>query len=100
GAGRGDVVDAVVDDVDSDAAVAAGRDRDLDLGPDAVGAGGELAAAGERVQAGERTDSGRDLLAVGGGKEWPDTVKDALRGLDVDAGRRVRKTWRVHTFVN
>src|SRR5207245_5199043 len=36
-----DVIDTVVDDVDADPAMFAGRDRDLDLGADAVGAGGE-----------------------------------------------------------
>ena len=41
GAAAQDVVDAVVDEVDADAAMAAGGDRDLDLGADRIGARGQ-----------------------------------------------------------
>src|SRR5438445_7528969 len=46
GAGRGDVVHAMVDDVDADAAMRGCSDRHLDLGADAIGAGGEMATTG------------------------------------------------------
>jgi hypothetical protein len=41
-----DVVDAVVDEVHTDAAMPPGGDRDLDLGADRIGARGEDAAVG------------------------------------------------------
>src|SRR5438445_7678710 len=63
-AGRGDVIHTVIDDVDADAAVRGCSDRDLDLGPDPVGAGREVASAGQGIEACERTHADGHLFAM------------------------------------
>ena len=54
---RRDVVDAVVDDVDADAAMRSRGDRDLDLRPHPIRARSQVAAARQRIQARERADA-------------------------------------------
>ena len=95
GAAAEDVVDAVVDQVDADAAVAPGGDRDLDLGADRVGARGEHPAVRrsrlEREEAAERADPAEDLGGVGRRDGAPDQADGAVALINVDAGVRVAK---------
>ena len=95
-AGSRDVVHAVVDNVDADAAVRRRGDRDLDLGPDPIGAGREVTPAGERVEACERTHTDGHLFAVGGGDQRLDSGEDSLVRLDVDARRGVGHPFAGH----
>ncbi len=92
-----DVVDAVVDDVDADAAMPSGGDCDLDLRADAVGAGRQPAAVGQLIKTGERTDARGHLRALGRGDQRLDPLQHALVRLDVDARRGVRKPFRRHS---
>ena len=95
GAAAEDVVDAVVDEVDADAAVAPGRDRDLDLGADRIGARGEHPPVRrprlESEKAAERADPAEDLAGVGGGDGAPDQADGTVALIDVDTGIRVAK---------
>ena len=99
-AGGGDVVHAVVDDVDADAAVLSRRDGDLDLRPHAVGARGEVAAARQRVQPREGPHTHGHVLAVRGGDQRFDPLQDPLVSLDVDPGRGVRQAFGAHQLTN
>src|SRR5215468_12775224 len=89
GAGCGDVVDAVVDDVVPDPTVASAGGGHLDLGADAVRGRGQPAAAWKLVDAGERPDAGDHLGAVRGRDQRCDTLEHALVCVDVDPRRLV-----------
>src|SRR5215472_3878717 len=89
GAGCGDVVDAVVDDVVPDPTVPSAGGGHLDLGADAVRGRGQPAAARKLVDAGERPDAGDHLGAVRGRNKGCDPLEHALVGADVDPRRLV-----------
>ena len=73
-----------------------GGDRNLDLGPDAVCARGQVTSARQRVQAGERANTDGHLFAVRGRDQWLDPLQRALVSLDVDARRGIRQTLARH----
>src|ERR1700730_311461 len=84
-AGGGDVVHAVVDDVDANAAVRGRGYRDLDLGPDPIRACRQVAPARQRIEARERTHANGHLFTVRGCDQWLDSGQHALVRLDVHA---------------
>ena len=90
GALHHDVVDRHRHEVDADAVMQAGLDRDLDLGADAIGGGDQnrvLEARGLQVeQAAEAADLGIGARARGGADHRLDEVDQPVAGIDVDAG--------------
>ena len=88
-----EVVDRHRHQVDADAAVQAGLDRDLDLGADAVGGGDQdrILEAGrlEVEQAAEAADFGIGAGARGGAHHRLDQVDQTVAGVDIDARIRV-----------
>src|SRR5207248_10848467 len=91
---------AVVDAVHAADAMAAGRDRALDLGAHAVRARRQPAASRQGVEAGKRAHALGAFLAVRGRDQRLDAFERALVGLDVDARRGVRKSLGGHTFAS
>ena len=95
GAAAEDVVDAVVDEVDADAAVAAGGDGHLDLGAHRIRARGEHPTVGrtrlQREQPAEGADAAEHLAGVRGGDGAPDQADGTVALIDVDTGVCVAK---------
>ena len=85
-----DVVHAHGDEVDPDGGVAAGRERDLELRPDAIGARDEHrllpAREVEREQAAEAADAGQHLLPQRRTGERLDQLDQPVALVDVHAG--------------
>src|SRR5207253_6558921 len=88
GAAGEDIVDAVVDDVVAEGAVAAGDGGDLELRAHAIGAGNEdgLAITLEGEGAAERPDAGEDFGPGGAAGDGLEAIDEAVGGVDVDAG--------------
>ena len=93
GALHHEVVDRHRHEVDADAAMQAGLDRDLDLGADAVGGGDQHrileARRLEVEQAAEAADFGIRAGARGGADHRLDEIDQAIAGVDIDARIRV-----------
>ncbi len=94
GARAHDVVGAHRDQVDADRVQAPGHPRHLELGPDAVGGGGEEAILRDPEQPREPADSVRDLGPRGAPREVPDAADGLGGGVEVDAGPPVRLVHR------
>jgi hypothetical protein len=90
GAGAGDVVGAHRDEVDPDGGQPVGSARDLELGADAVGGGGQEPPLPDPVETGEAADAVGDLRPTDVGREVGDQGDGLRRGLGVDAGVAVR----------
>ena len=88
-----EVVDRHRDEVDADAVMQPGLDRDLDLGADAIGRRDQhriLETGGLEVeQAAESADFGVGAGARGGAHHRLDQVDQAIAGVDIDARIRV-----------
>ena len=83
------VVDAHRDQVDADGVVAAGVDREAQLGADAVGAGHQhrMPVAGRQLhQRAEAADAGEHLAALRALHQRLDALDELVAGVDVDAG--------------
>jgi hypothetical protein len=92
GTGAQDVVDAHGHQIDADGGVAAGQERELELGADAIGAGHEHGippAAVQREQATESAESAEDPGAPGAASQGGDAVHESVTALDVDASAGV-----------
>ena len=93
GALHHEVVDRHRHQVDADAAMQAGLDRDLDLGADAIGGRDQnriLEARGLEVeQPAEAADFGVGAGAGGGANHRLDEIDQAIAGIDIDARIRV-----------
>ena len=89
GAHDRDVVHAHGDEVDADGVVPVRRERDLELGADAVGAGDEhrlpVLLHVEREEPAEAADPGEDLRPEGGAGMGLDELDEAIALVDVDA---------------
>ncbi|MHC2800765.1 hypothetical protein ACVMII_000511 [Bradyrhizobium diazoefficiens] len=89
GALHHEVVDAHGDQIDADAAMQAGFDRDLDLGSDAVGGGDQdgIPKTGrlEVEQAAEAADLGVGAGPRGGAHHRLDQIDQAVARVDIDA---------------
>ena len=88
------VVDAHRDQVDPDGIVLVHRERELELGADAVGPGDEhrLAVALRQLhQCTESTDAGQNLRPQRALGERLDGIDQAVAGIDVDARIAIRK---------
>ena len=87
------VVDAVIDEIGADRVVAAGHERDLEFGPDAVGARDEdgvlKPVAVEAEQAAERSDVGQHAGREGRPRQGLDSPHRLVSGVDVDPGLTV-----------
>ncbi len=86
-----DVVDAHRDEIDADRVVAAERERELQLGADAVGARhqhGLAIALRQLDQRAESADAGQHLRAQRPLRERLDPLDERVAGVDVDAGIR------------
>ena len=83
------VVDAVVDQVDSEVGMPSGGAREQHLGPHSVGGGHQHrlleAARLEREEAAERSDPGQHLGALGGLSQGPDQGNRCLTRFEVHA---------------
>ena len=93
-----DVVGAHGDEVDADRVVAAGVDREPQLGADAVRAGHEhraLVAGGNLHQRAEAADAGQHLGALRAPHERLDAIDQRVAGVDVDAGVAVSHAWAI-----
>jgi hypothetical protein len=77
----------VVDEIGADAVVPSGHERDLQLRPDAVGAGHENRLLGppviEAKQPPERADIGQDIGGERRPRQRPDTPDRVVAGVDV-----------------
>ena len=94
GALHEDVVDAHRDEVDADRVVAVERERELELGADAVGAGDEhrlAVALADLDQRAEAADAGEHLGAQRALGERLDALDQRVAGVDVDAGVAIGK---------
>ena len=94
GALHEDVVDAHRDEVDADRVVAVERERELELGADAVGAGDQhrlAEALADLDQRAEAADAGEHLGAQRALGERLDALDQRVAGVDVDAGVAVGK---------
>ena len=93
GALHHEIVDRHRHQIDADAAVQAGLDRDLDLGADAIGGRDQnrvLEARGLQIeQAAEPADFGVGAGARGGANHRLDQIDQTIAGIDIDARIRV-----------
>ena len=102
-----DVIGAHGDEVDADGVVAAGVDRQAQLGTHAVGAGHQHrlpVAARQLHQRAEAADAGQHLAALRAPHQRLDALDELVAGVDVDAGIAIgdagafaHGTWRVCT---
>jgi hypothetical protein len=82
------VVDAVVHQIDANAVVASGHERDLELGSDAIGTRHQdrfLPRGAKAEQAAERTNLGQDARGEGGARQSLDAAHRLVAGVDVDS---------------
>jgi len=92
-----DVVDAHRDEIDADGVVPVQRERELQLGADAVGARhqhGLPVALGQPDQRAESADAGEHLGAHRPLRERLDPLDERVAGVDVDARFAVRERGR------
>ncbi len=90
---HGDVVDAVVHQILADGVVAAGEERDLQLGAHAVGRTHQhgLAESGQLERGAERADIGQHAARESAARELLDGGYGAIGFIDIDAGVAVAK---------